>query len=212
MVLTLCISTEALLALCGTLTLVHVTVVEANPNEQQLLKIRCKDFLLEAAKQVKMRLPNNIELWKSMSAFSPSMILSQVKPPLSSLFLLKLFKGDVGRLDTQYNAINFTAWQNKEDRNALEFWIEVFKHTDASSENCLKELAEFALALMAKPLSNVDVERIFSQINIVKSKLRNRLGQKALTSVLHVRYGLRRLGMCCKDFQPTKGMLQRLMY
>ena len=40
---------------------------------------RCMRFLLEAAKQIQNRLPANIALWRSITAFSPSRILSQVK-------------------------------------------------------------------------------------------------------------------------------------
>ncbi|KAH1168368.1 hypothetical protein KIL84_003851 [Mauremys mutica] len=75
--------------------------VEAN------VKNRCQDFLLEAAKQVQSRFPANINLWKSRSAFSPSAVLSQGKPQLMTISMLKIFKGDLGALDALYQAINF---------------------------------------------------------------------------------------------------------
>ncbi|KAL1250495.1 hypothetical protein QQF64_018291 [Cirrhinus molitorella] len=89
-----------------------------------------------------------------------------------------------------------------------DFLLEAAKQ-DSSGEQCFKDLALFALSLLAMPLSNADVERVFSQMNNVKSKLRNRMGQKTLSSILCIRYGLRRLGICCKDFIPSQDMLQR---
>ena len=59
------------------------------------------------------------------------------------------------------------------------------------------------------PLSNADVERVFSQMSLVKSKLRNKIGQETLSNILHIKYGLRQNGICCKDFVPTKEMFQR---
>ncbi len=47
------------------------------------MKSRCRDFLVEAAKQVQQRLPANIQIWKSMAVFSPTVILSQAKRQLS---------------------------------------------------------------------------------------------------------------------------------
>lgn len=35
------------------------------------------------------------------------------------------------------------------------------------------ELAEFAISLLSLPHSNADIERVFSQMNLVKTKLRN---------------------------------------
>ncbi|XP_058645892.1 uncharacterized protein LOC131548545 [Onychostoma macrolepis] len=167
------------------------------------MKNRCRDFLLEAAKQVQNRLPANINTWKSMTSFSPSVILSQNKPQLATVSMLKMYTGDLGALDAQYQAINFQEWKTKDDCQA------VLNYKDSSGEQCFKDLALFALSLLAMPLSNADVERVFSQMNHVKSKLRNRMGQKTLSSILCIRYGLRRLGICCKDFVTSQEMLQR---
>lgn len=47
--------------------------------------------------------------------------------------------------------------------------------TNSSDESCFKEIAEFALSLLAMPLSNADVERMFWHMNLVKSCHRNRM-------------------------------------
>ena len=173
------------------------------------MKTICRDFLFESARQVQNRLPANINLWRSMAVFSPSVMLSQSKPPLSTVAVLKLYTGDLGKLDTQYQAVHFHEWDIKGDHQAEEFWADVLNYRDSSGEQCFKDLALFALSFLAMPLSNADVERFFSQMNQVKSKLRNRMGQKTLSSILSIRYGLRRVGICCKGFAPTAEMLQR---
>jgi len=40
--------------------------------------------------------------------------------------------------------------------------------------------------------SNGEVERLFSQINVVKSKLRNKMGPKLFDAILSTRAGLKR--------------------
>ncbi|KAH7947856.1 hypothetical protein HPB52_016271 [Rhipicephalus sanguineus] len=46
---------------------------------------------------------------------------------------------------------------------------------DACGENPFAELAGFVMSMLVLPYSNAEVERTFSQHNIVKSKLRNKL-------------------------------------
>ncbi|KAG0414406.1 hypothetical protein HPB47_008440 [Ixodes persulcatus] len=58
------------------------------------------------------------------------------------------------------------------------------------------------------PLSNADVERVFSLMNVVKSRYRNRMKNPMLSGILHLRYGLKFRGVCCRDFQLTAKMLQ----
>ena len=152
---------------------------------------------------MQQRLPANIQIWKSMTVFSPTVILSQTKPQLSSVSMLKLYSGDLAALETQYQAVAYLPWTNKEDSQAEASWVEVLNYKDSSGEK------NNSLSLLAMPLSNADVERVFSQMSLVKSKLRNRMGQETLSSILHIKYGLRRQGICCKDFAPSQEMFQR---
>ncbi|KAG0416245.1 hypothetical protein HPB47_006583 [Ixodes persulcatus] len=58
------------------------------------------------------------------------------------------------------------------------------------------------------PLSIADVELVFSHMNVVKSRYRNRMKNPMLSGILHVRYGLKFRGVRCRDFQLTAKMLQ----
>jgi hypothetical protein len=49
-------------------------------------------------------------------------------------------------------------------------WSEVLGYTNSDGIAVFSELAKFVLALMTWPHSNADIERLFSQMNIIKSK------------------------------------------
>ena len=75
------------------------------------------------------------------------------------------------------------------------------------------DLAEFALHIYCLPFSNAFVERVFSRVSILKSKLRNRIGLDLLSSLLRVNTMVESSGNCCTNFEPTKEMpFNRSMY
>jgi len=132
-------------------------------------------------------------------------VLSQVKQPLSSSELFNLYRGDPGLFDTQYRVVSLVQCNTNEDITEEE----VYQYKDASGKRAFEELALFALSMLSLLLSNADVERAFFQVNIIKSKLQNRMANKTLAGILHVQYGMRRQNICCTDFVPTHHMLVR---
>jgi len=63
-----------------------------------------------------------------------------------------------------------------------------------------RDLAKFVFALLSLPLSNAEVERIFSMLAIVKSKLRNRMLIDTVDGIISVRYGLLYEKQTCYDY------------
>ena len=88
--------------------------------------------------------------------------------------------------------------------NPEALWVEVYNYRDASGERVYADMALFALSLLSLPLSNADVERVFSPVNIIKSNTRNRMISLTLSRILHVRYGIKRQGICCTQFTPVQ--------
>lgn len=64
-----------------------------------------------------------------------------------------------------------------------------------------------ALGQLTLPMSNAAVDRVFSQVTLTKTHLRDRSSTETLENVLHVKYGLRRKGQCCTDFDPSEAFL-----
>ena len=57
----------------------------------------------------------------------------------------------------------------------------VANHKDTSGENDFSELDDLVLSMLALPFSNSAAERIFSQMNLIKTKFRNRMQQHMLS-------------------------------
>ena len=71
------------------------------------------------------------------------------------------------------------------------------------------DIAQAALSVLSLPISNPFVERVFSVMNLVKYKIRNRMHLKMLNSTVTIRLRLNCQGKCCRDFDPTPAMLNR---
>ncbi|KAH6928076.1 hypothetical protein HPB50_011343 [Hyalomma asiaticum] len=159
----------------GVLLNTKVAAYKPSAELQRDVKLRYRDLSFEAERHAQPRLPHTIQLWHSMKLFSPDCILNQAKPPLEDVLPLKVFKGDIGLLETQYGQLCLLPWKNATEEDSTSFWVEVLHLTDEVGERCFKELVDFVLSLLAMPLSNVDVERVFSHMKLVKWRLRSRM-------------------------------------
>lgn len=120
--------------------------------------------------------------------FSVEKILRSKKDNIVEI--LEHFKiSDIDEIFRQYNKISFVKWENIED--TVKFWAEVLRYEDACGNNPFLLLAKFAISLLSLPWSNAEVERVFSQVNIVKTKLRNRMNIDTLNSILCIRYWIK---------------------
>lgn len=66
------------------------------------------------------------------------------------------------------------------------------------------------MTLLCLPHSNGEAERIFSQMNLVKSKIRNRLSTPSVNAVLTVRYGLKRVEKCCYSYELPMNIVNKI--
>ncbi|XP_067295921.1 protein FAM200A-like [Pseudorasbora parva] len=177
-------------------------------SDAENIKHRCKEYLLEFVKQIKKRLTTNMQQLQSLVSLSPSVVLnSQKKPQLASMSFLCLYTGDLAKLDQQWRVLDTLAWEYTEDCQLEKFWIDVKNHRDAAGDQDFYELGSFALSLLALPFSNAAVERTFSEMNLIKTKLRSRMKDTLLENILRIRAFMQRHGICCHQFEPTKEML-----
>lgn len=84
----------------------------------------------------------------------------------------------------EWNALHRTTW--KTTQHTEDFWVEVYisNFKNAVGDRTYGHVSKLALAIMSLPFSNAVVERAFSQVAIIKDKLRNRLAIRTAQSIL----------------------------
>lgn len=65
-----------------------------------------------------------------------------------------------------------------------------------------------AVSVLSLPHLNAEVKRVFSQMSVVKSKLRNWMSLQTLNSILYIWYGLNLSGEACYEHQLPDNVLQ----
>lgn len=60
-----------------------------------------------------------------------------------------------------------------------KFWIKIFQ-----SDSNFLELSDFALSVLSLPHSNSECERVFSKVNLFKTKIRSKLKTDTVNGAL----------------------------
>ncbi|XP_062141313.1 uncharacterized protein LOC133849326 isoform X2 [Drosophila sulfurigaster albostrigata] len=175
--------------------------------EEMEIRECCSGFVVELAKQLKQRLPDNFNILKQIDAFSVENILKIKKKQISPI--LEYFRTpNIDKIERLYNDITLVEWENVDD--TVKFWAEVLKYRDSGGNCRFQELASVALQMQSLPWSNADVERVFSQVNLIKTKIRNSMSVETLNAILSIRYGLRRHNMCCFNYNVPPSCLSTI--
>lgn len=80
-------------------------------DDQKILKERCVTFLKVLLKQLKQRLPKNVEILEKISLISVQYALSVVKEPLTPLAQLFLIESKkIDKISIQWNNLTNMKW------------------------------------------------------------------------------------------------------
>ncbi|CAK8684938.1 unnamed protein product [Clavelina lepadiformis] len=174
----------------------------------ELLLERCMQFLMELLIQVEKRLPSSKQIFQGLSGLHPNVVLSQMsRLPFSQLPFQHLLSRNPD-LESQYRKLICQIFPDGLPKETAPFWLGIRNFETVDSCKPYKELAHYALACLATPVSNAIVERMFSHVTCVKTKFRNRLKLPMLEAILRVRHCLIMKGECCKKFDVTQRMFE----
>lgn len=88
------------------------------------------------------------------------------------------------------------------------FWYQIRETLNLDGKQKFKKLGQFALDILALPHSNVSCERLFSKVNHVKTKSRNKLLPSTLQGILSASECVSQHG--CGKFEPTQKVLDSM--
>lgn len=150
-----------------------------------------------------------MDILTKVSIFAPENCLRTIKQSIVPLAtLMKKSHAAITLIENQWNKVNFVEWQNVSSTGTL--WAEILSYRDASGTNPFQNLAELAIQFLVLPWSNGEVERVFSQMNLVKNHQRNKMEIGMLNAILCIRAGLRRKKKCCKDYTFPTDVLAKI--
>ena len=183
------------------------------PGELAATKVRLANFLLEIAHQIQFRLPENMKVLKKVDSFNARNVLGNNDPRnVSEVAVHYQTLGGIGidvtAIESEWRRLRHTSLEVTCNTPLLQFWAKVARCK--SGENLLfPQLTRLISALMCLPTSNETVERLFSVMSVVKTKLRNRLAIPMVEAILATRHGMKRRGETCANFKVLPAMMRR---
>lgn len=172
-------------------------------------KLRALDFYVCLAKQIKNRIDFNNPVLKAVNILTPTNALSGTCSsimPLVTLFPNIVQLDALESINSEWRLLPEFKDRLKNIDDPEKFWLEV---------GCIKEdgkpvfpyLHEFGMTILSLPQSSAATERIFSQLNLIKSKLRSKLHVQTCNSLLLTK---EMSNESCYKWEPSKSLLQRL--
>lgn len=177
------------------------------------VRTRCRQFLVTMCCEIKRRFPLGDKLWKLSSYLTPTKALdSQSKLELTTLGNLvkevpRIYQGDIDQLDDEWRLLPWHPFPDNIKRyDASQFYRAVMEAEDLQGNKMFKLLGNFALHILSLPTSNADAERLFSRINLMKTKVRNSLQNTSIISLISLAECVKAQGGC-HQFNPSQAMI-----
>ncbi|KNC34557.1 hypothetical protein FF38_13866 [Lucilia cuprina] len=87
----------------------------------------------------------------------------------------------------QWKLLQFSNLGLKVEMDICEFWHTVYSYKNGVEESCFEELVDFVFNLLVLPHSSAAAERKFSQLNLIKTKYRNKLETQTINSIMQAK-------------------------
>ncbi|KAL4718030.1 hypothetical protein ACJJTC_002448 [Scirpophaga incertulas] len=175
---------------------------------------RCRDFLVTGCKEIKKRYDFSDDLLQLLKYLSPEEAVSNetrnvcpsILPLLQKLPRIVNNADEFQKIDDEWRmlpVVNKLSLYEINLQKTDEFWLKIRDGTN------LKALASFALNVLCLPHSNADFERIFSEVNNIKTRLRNQLITPTINGALLAKQAIRNNNNCTQ-FQVPNEMIHKM--
>lgn len=179
---------------------------------------KCTEFYMVSCSQIKKRYTFSDTILPLIKMLTPSVAISFDKRDeypsickLASQLPRIICANQFQIIEDQWRQLNISLINISEeimkDEDPDKFWTYI-KHLESGE---FSELASFCLSVMSLTHSNAQCERIFSKINRLKTKTRNRLITSTVSATLMASECIKEHGRSiCVDFVPSKEMFDRM--
>lgn len=179
--------------------------------------VNCIQFLKNSCVQIKKRYNFSDPILPLLSIITPCVALSTKKRSeynvLNSILPLtkklpRLVNNELLQvIDDQWRLLSLVNISEDivNEKEPDKFWI-LIKNLESEE---FKDLATFALSVMSLPHSNACCERIFSKVNRIKTKSRNKLIIETVSATILVSESIKKYENCYNN-QPSKELLNSM--
>lgn len=174
--------------------------------EKHILRTRCLDFFIESCNQINKRFDFEDEIIKKLASIDPIQVCAGTTSsiiPLAQHFPNLVAESELQNLDNEWRLLRNTEINYEDTSNAEMFWISVSKMCRGDNSPMFPTISRFVLNLLCLPHSSANVERIFSQVNLLKTKQRNKLSSASIVGLLHSKAYLSSKGETSYSFDST---------
>jgi len=172
--------------------------------------VDCKNFLIESILQIKSRFDLNAEYHDLVECLQPQSAANLNPRSLARICEKMPCLKDV--LDTSKLDFEWRLQALDEKLNANlpweEYWLAVRDAKTPMGEPKYPNLIKLFATLSSLPFSNAAVERVFSQLKLVKTDHRNSLKSMSLVSLLHSKLSLKNQGVTAASLHPSRELLK----
>lgn len=115
---------------------------------------------------------------------------------------------DLQKIDDEWRKLVIVEIEPSLKQNHVEdFWVYLY-NWEIEGEYKFKNVAKFVLQVISLPHSSAECERLFSKVNLIKTKIRNKLQTETLNGLLLSSQRVKQT--TCVKFQPTKTMIDSM--
>lgn len=179
-------------------------------NETQKINFlsRCRQFLIIGCLQIKKRFDFENSFLLQLATFNPK----STTRPNSIYSIIKFFPRVINpekteliqKIDDEWRLycqciVDFSD-EIKNENEPDKYWYKVSKVSDVAGTTKFENLGKFVLDLFVFPHSNATCERVFSKVNLIKTKIRNRLCTKTINGLVLASEGVKE----CYSFQTSE--------
>lgn len=182
---------------------------------------RCLEFYIELMTQLFKRFPVNSSLCQDLKLlefiYPPNIKKIQSLGPVYNSVIFKNYIDNVNDLDREWRLLRNNEQLNDfenfgDTENVAIFWKKVIKTKRGDGSLCFPNLTKLIELVFTLPHSNAAVERIFSVINLNKTKIRNRLNSETLSGILHSKRIIQQNEKNCFTYDISKDMIKHHNY
>lgn len=176
----------------------------------------CRAFLIELCNQMRKRFPFESDSVLAMiscldpkEACSTNRSLTNITK-LAMNFPMLVPEDDFDTLEEQWRAILYASdsLERLDSDSSTIFWDELRDLKDGNNQRRFGLLGNFMCHLLALPHSSACVERVFSQVNMIKTGRTNRLHASTLCNRLLANQAITRQGAECHNWKPSDRLLK----